>query len=73
MRPCLSLERCPVSITFQSVTDIRALSNGLDVEVYELFRHDHSPVAQRTLFERFKKDITKNIIDTLISVYKAYE
>jgi hypothetical protein len=32
-----------------------------------------APVAQRNLFERFKKDITKNIIDTLTSVYKAYE
>jgi transcriptional regulator with XRE-family HTH domain len=76
-------EKANISVTFLSNIErglkyptsdtLSAISNSLDVEVYELFRHDHSPVAQRNLFERFKKDITKNIIDTLTSVYKAYE
>jgi hypothetical protein len=50
-----------------------AIANGLNVEVYELFRHDHSPAKHRNLFERFKIDITKNVIETLEKVYKAYE
>jgi hypothetical protein len=47
--------------------------DGLEVEVYELFRHDHSPAENRKLFERFKRDITKNVIDTLETVYRGYE
>jgi len=38
-----------------------------------LFRHDHSPAEHRNLFERFKIDITKNVLETLEAVYKAYE
>jgi hypothetical protein len=45
----------------------------LGVEVFELFRHDHTPVENRVLFERFKVDITKNVMETLETVYKAYE
>jgi len=52
---------------------LSALANGLGVEVYELFRHDHSPAEHRILFERFKIDITQNVIKTLETVYKAYE
>jgi len=76
-------EKAGISITFLSNIErgikyptsdtLSAISNGLDVEVFELFRHDHSPVENRRLFERFKIDISKKVQETLESVYKAYE
>ena len=76
-------EKANISITFLSNIErgikyptsdtLSALANGLDVEVFELFRHDHSPAKNMKLFERFKKDITKNVLETLETVYKAYE
>ena len=76
-------EKAKISITFLSNIErgkkyptsdtLSALANGLGVEVFELFRHDHSPAKNMKLFERFKKDITKNVLDTLETVYKAYE
>jgi len=76
-------EKSNISITFLSNIErglkyptsdtLSAISNSLGVEVYELFRHDHSPAEHRQLFERFKIDITKNVLETLETVYKAYE
>jgi len=76
-------EKADISITFLSKIErgvkyptsdtLSAIANGLGVEVYELYRHDHSPVENHGLFERFKKDITKNLMETLQTVYKAYE
>jgi transcriptional regulator with XRE-family HTH domain len=76
-------EKADISITFLSNIErgvkyptsdtLSAIANGLNVEVFELFRHDHSPTQKRSLFERFKKDISKNVNETLESVYKAYE
>jgi transcriptional regulator with XRE-family HTH domain len=76
-------ERAAISITFLSNIErgikyptsdtLSALANSLEVEVYELFRHDHTPAQNRPLFERFKIDITKNVMETLENVYKAYE
>ena len=76
-------EKADISITFLSNIErgikyptsdtLSAISNVLGVEVFELFRHDHTPVENRVLFERFKVDITKNVIETLETVYKAYE
>ena len=76
-------EKANISITFLSNIErgikyptsdtLSAISNGLGVEVYELFRHDHSPAEHRKLFEHFKIDITKNVLETLKTVYKAYE
>jgi len=76
-------EKAGISITFLSNIErgvkyptsdtLSAIANGLGVEVFELFRHDHSPTEYRVLFERFKIDITKNVMETLESVYKAYE
>jgi hypothetical protein len=43
------------------------------VEVYELFRQDDFPEERRNLLERFKKDITENVVKTLEAVYSAYE
>ena len=76
-------EKANISITFLSNIErgikyptsdtLSAIANGLGVEAYELFRHDHSPAEQRILFERFKIDITQNVMKTLEMVYKAYE
>ena len=76
-------EKAGISITFLSNIErgikyptsdsLSALANSLEVEVYELFHHDHSPAKNRDLFERFKIDITKNVTETLQAVYKAYE
>ncbi|MCL2441756.1 MAG: helix-turn-helix domain-containing protein [Treponema sp.] len=76
-------EKAYISVTFLSNIErgikyptsdtLSAIANGLGVEVYELFQHDHSPDKNRKLFERFKKDIEKNVMDTLQIVYKAYE
>ncbi|MDR2071586.1 MAG: helix-turn-helix domain-containing protein [Treponema sp.] len=76
-------ERAEISITFLSNIErglkyptsetLSAIADGLDVEVFELYRHDHSPSERRGLFERFKIDITQNILKTLEAVYQAYE
>ena len=76
-------EKAGISITFLSNIErgvkyptsdsLSAIANGLDVEVYELFRHDHSPAKNRELFERFKIDITKNLLETLETVFIAYK
>jgi len=60
-------------IKFPTSDTLSSIANGLGVDVYELFRHDHSPSEHRNLFERFKLDITQNVIRTLETVYKAYE
>ena len=76
-------EKANISITFLSKIErgikfptsdtLSSIANGLGVEVYELFRHDHTPAEHRNLFERFKLDITQNVTKTLETVYKAYE
>ena len=76
-------EKAGISITFLSNIErgikfptsdtLSALANGLGVEVFELFRHDHTPAENRVLFERFKIDISKNVMETLETIYKAYE
>jgi transcriptional regulator with XRE-family HTH domain len=76
-------EKAGISITFLSNIErgikyptsdtLSAIANGLGVEVFELFRHDHSPAQNRTMFERFKIDITKNVLETLEAVYRVYE
>jgi transcriptional regulator with XRE-family HTH domain len=76
-------EKAEISITFLSNIErgikyptsdtLSAIANGLNVEVFELYRHDHSPAERRRLFERFKTDITQNVLKTLEAVYQAYE
>jgi hypothetical protein len=52
---------------------ISGIANGLGVEVYELFQQPETSTEHRNLFERFKKDLTQNVLKTLEAVYKAYE
>ena len=76
-------EMADISVTFLSNIErgikyptsdtLSAISNGLEIEVFELFRHDHSPAENRKLFERFKIEIAKNVLETLETVYKEYE
>jgi transcriptional regulator with XRE-family HTH domain len=76
-------EKSGISITFLSNIErgikyptsdtLAAIAGSLKTEVYELFRHDNSPSKNRTLFERFKIEITRNVMDTLETTYKEYE
>jgi transcriptional regulator with XRE-family HTH domain len=76
-------EKAEISVTFLSNIErgikyptsdtLSAIANVLGVEVFELYRHDHSPKEHREMFERFKIDITKNVLETLENVYKAYD
>jgi len=76
-------EKAGISITFLSKIErgikfptsdtLSGLANGLNVEVYQLFRNDETPVEKMKLFERFKKDITNTINETLENIYKEYE
>jgi transcriptional regulator with XRE-family HTH domain len=76
-------EKADISVTFLSKIErgikfptsetLSGLANGLGVEVYQLFRSDETPVEKWTLFERFKRDITRNINETLKNIYKEYE
>jgi transcriptional regulator with XRE-family HTH domain len=76
-------ERAEISITFlrniergikhPAAETLAAIATSLEVEVFELYRHDHSPAERRRLFERFKTDITQNLLKTLEAVYEAYE
>ena len=76
-------EKSNISITFLSNIErgikyptsdtLSAIANSLGVEASELFRHDHSPEEKRGLFERFKIDIKKNVLEALDSVYKSYK
>ena len=76
-------EKADISITFLSNMErgikyptsdtLSSIANALDVEVFELFRHDRSPDENPVQYERFKIDIKKNVMETLDAVYKAYE
>ena len=76
-------EKANISVTFLSNIErgvkyptsdtLSAIANSLDLEVFELFRHDFSPIKNRDLFERFKKDLRRNVITILDTVYREYE
>jgi len=76
-------EKSDISVTFLSKIErgikfptsetLSGLANGLNVDVYQLFRHDNTPVEQWSLFERFKKDISNTINESLETVYKEYD
>ena len=76
-------EKADISITFLSkikrdlkfpTSDtLSGLANGLEVEIYQLFRNDDTPVEQWTLFERFKKEIQKTINESLETIYREYD
>ena len=76
-------EKANISITFLSKIErgikfptsdsLSGLANGLDVEIYQLFRNDDTPIEQWRLFERFKKDISKTVNESLEALYKEYE
>jgi transcriptional regulator with XRE-family HTH domain len=76
-------EKADISITFLSKIErglkyptsdtISGIANGLGVEVYELFQQSETPPEHRNQLERFKNDITQNVLKTLEAVYNAYE
>ncbi|GHU15209.1 hypothetical protein FACS1894163_01120 [Spirochaetia bacterium] len=76
-------EKADISITFISQIErgikyptsetLSGIVNVLGVEVCCLFQDAETPTENRSLLERFKKDITQNVHETLEAVYKAYE
>jgi transcriptional regulator with XRE-family HTH domain len=76
-------EKADISITFLSNIErglkyptsetLSGIANGLDVSVCDLFQDAETPTGNRNLLERFKLDITQNVLKTLEAVYKAYE
>jgi transcriptional regulator with XRE-family HTH domain len=76
-------ERADISITFLSNIErglkyptsdtLSGIVNGLGVEACYLFQDSETPTENRSMLERFKKDITQNVHETLEAVYKAYE
>jgi transcriptional regulator with XRE-family HTH domain len=76
-------EKADISITFLSKIErglkyptsetLSGIANGLGVEPWELFRQAETPPEHHNLPERFKIDITQNVLKALDSVYKAYE
>ncbi|MDR1956290.1 MAG: helix-turn-helix domain-containing protein [Treponema sp.] len=76
-------ERADISITFLSKIErglkfptsetLSGIANGLGVSLSDLFQKAETPTNDQDMFERFKIDITKNVLETLEAVYKAYE
>jgi len=76
-------EKANISITFLSNIErgvkyptsdtLSAIANSLEVDAYKLFNHDYSPTDKKVLFERFKIEIKKNVLEALETVYKSYE
>lgn len=75
-------EKADISITFLSKIErgikfptsdsLSGLANGLDVEIYQLFQVVDSPVERQSLFERFKKEISQTVNQSLEAVYREY-
>jgi len=75
-------EKADISITFLSTIErgikfpqpdiLSKLANALDVEVYELFKHDIVPSDGRQMMNQLSEDITKNINQTIADVFKQY-
>jgi len=76
-------EKADISITFLSSIErgikyptsdtLSGIADGLGVEAYQLFQPEGAGGERQKLLDRFKKDITKNVLATLDAVYKAYE
>ncbi|GHV83279.1 hypothetical protein AGMMS50212_06190 [Spirochaetia bacterium] len=76
-------EKANISITFLSNIErgnkwpyVETLSNiamALNVNFYELFNPKTTHEAARELLIRFSEDITKNVTETLQTIYSRYE
>jgi transcriptional regulator with XRE-family HTH domain len=83
-------EKADISITYLSKIERRLkfpkpdilsqLAEGLDVEIYELFKADHAPKAtsvvttenNKKLINRISKDITKKVMQAMETGFKKY-
>ncbi|MDR0877133.1 MAG: helix-turn-helix domain-containing protein [Treponema sp.] len=76
-------EKADISITFLSNIErglkfpkaetLSCLAEGLEVEVYELFKGEIAPDETKKLLDRFSGDITQNVVQALETVYRQYE
>ena len=72
-------EKANISITFLSKIErgikyptsetISGIANGLEVELYDLFRQDQMPAAHQNMLERLQNDV----MQTVEAVFKAYK
>jgi transcriptional regulator with XRE-family HTH domain len=75
-------ERADISVTYLSNIErglkfpksetLSQLAEGLEVEVYELFKPEPVPDESKNLINRFSEDITKNLNQTLEAVFRQY-
>jgi transcriptional regulator with XRE-family HTH domain len=76
-------ERADISITFLSNIErglkfptadtLSRLADGLDVEVYELFRPEPVPNESKDLIDHLSEDIARNLNQTLEAVFNQYK
>jgi len=75
-------EKADISITFLSTIErgikfpqpdiLSKLAKALDVEVFELFKHDIVPSDGKKIMNQLSEDITKNVNQTILDVFKQY-
>jgi len=75
-------EKANISITFLSTVErgikfpqpdiLSKLAKVLDVEVFELFKHDVVPSDDKEMMSQLSEDITKNVNQTIANVFKQY-
>jgi transcriptional regulator with XRE-family HTH domain len=75
-------EKADISITYLSNIErglkfpkadtLSQLAEGLDVEVYELFKPEPVPNESKDLIDRLSEDLTRNVAMTLEAVFKQY-
>jgi len=79
-------ERADISITFLSNIErgikfpkpeiLSQIAEGLEVEVYELFKSNHipnnAPKDNKKLINRLSQEVTKKVVKTLDVIFKQY-
>jgi len=48
------------------------IANALEIEVFELFKHDIVPSDGKQIMNQLSEDITKNVNQTIADVFKQY-
>jgi len=75
-------EKADISITFLSTIErgikfpqpdiLSKLAKAFDVEVFELFKTDFVHPDSKEMMSQLSEDITKNVNQTIINVFKQY-
>jgi transcriptional regulator with XRE-family HTH domain len=75
-------EKSDISVTFLSTIErglkfpqpdiLSKLAKALNVEVFELFKTDIVPSDSKEMMSKLSEDITRNVTQTIASVFKQY-